>query len=306
MSRFARRARRVGAARSVAVVMFPALLLLAAPPHVSAQIQASPRSSVSQTIDGTTITVDYSRPSARARELFGTLVPWNGVWTPGANWATTLDVDRGIRLNGVEVPAGTYSVWAIPRPERFTLTLNEEAELFHVTKPDSAEEGQIHVSAVPEAVDHVEMLTWSFPFVRGDAATLQLAWGETAIPLDVVVQPSEPVVLEPEERELYVGTYDVRFVEGMGLPAEAELVVFEEEGRLRARLPFPIHPDDELAWDLVPAGGGRFNAGLYRGDELFNVELGVNLDFDLGEDRATAVRFSLPDGMVWGEGERSG
>jgi len=288
----------------------PALLILAAAlcaaPPVSAQIQASPRSSVSQTIDGTTITVAYSRPSARGRELFGALVPWDGVWTPGANWATTLDVDRGIRLNGTRVPAGTYSVWALPRPQRFTITLNEEPELFHVAKPDSAGEGQIHISAEPEEIEHVEMLTWSFPFVRGDAATLRLAWGGTAVPLEIVVQPSRPIALEPEERELYVGTYDIRFLEGLGLPAEAELVVFEEDGRLRGRLPFPLHADDELAWDLVPAGGGRFNAGLYRGDELFNVEQGVNLDFDLGGDRATAVRFSLPDGTVWGEGERSG
>ena len=170
------------------IVSLAALVVATAAP-ASGQIRGSEHGLVAQTVDGTTLTVEYHRPSARGRELFGALMPWNVVWTPGANWATTLDVDNDIRVNGVEVPAGKYSVWAIPRPDRFTISFNSNPEIFHFFKPDSTSE-QIHVSAEPEALPHVEMLTWSFPVVRGDAAVLQMQWGTTAVGLDIVVPPS--------------------------------------------------------------------------------------------------------------------
>lgn len=281
------------------------LLLLTSLPvqAVRAQIQASPRAGISTVIDGTTLEVDYYRPSARGRTLFGDLVPWDATWTPGANWATVLRVDRDVRLNGVEVPAGEYSMWMIPHPDAFTLSLDPEPRHFHAMKPDSTED-QIHIAAEPRETAHTEMLTWRIPSQRGSGAVLEFAWGETAVPFDVVVQPTEPPTMESWEREMYTGTYAMTFAQGFGLPETAELVIFEEEGRLRGRLPFPLHPDDELVWDLVPAGGTLFNPGLYRGDTLFTIELGVNVDFDLAEleDRATAIRFSTPTGLVWAQG----
>lgn len=289
----------------------PTILFLAMAPvavaarPVDAQIQASEHAVVAQTIDGTTITLEYSRPVARGRALFGELVPWGVVWTPGANWATILDTDSDIRLNGVEVPAGRYSVWAIPRPDRFTITLNPEDSIFHFVKPDSTAE-QIHVSAETEEGPHAEMLTWSFPMVRGDGAVLRFQWGTTVVPLDVIVPPSQPLAMDAEARALYVGSYEMKFMEGIGWPATGTLEVFEEDGALRGRLPFPIHPNDELEFDLVPAGGGRFNPGLYRGDQLFTIEMGANFDFDVGPDRATAVRILGPQGTVFAQGERSG
>ncbi len=273
----------------------------------SAQIQASERGVTSQTIDGTTITLDYSRPVARGRTLFGALVPWNGVWLPGANWATTLEVNKDIRLNGVPVPAGTYSVWAIPRPDRFTITLNSNTHLFHFQKPDSTSE-QIHISAEVEEAPHAEMLTWSFPAVSGDAGTLQFQWGTTAVAMQVLVEPSQSVTVEEERSASLVGEYDLEFNQALGWPAEGRIRVFAEDGHLRAQLPFPIHADDEVWIDLIPAGGNRFNPGLYRGDVLFNIEIGVIFEFtmDMDTDRATALSMRGPEGTLFAEGERAG
>ena len=59
-------------------------------------------------IDGTKITMEYSRPRARGRNpLFGTrAVRWDEVWTPGANWATTFETTKDMTLNGRRVPKG--------------------------------------------------------------------------------------------------------------------------------------------------------------------------------------------------------
>ena len=66
------------------------------------------------------------------------MVPYDIVWTPGANWATTLEADRPVRINGVDVAAGAYSVWMTPREGSWTMTLNAETEFFHFQKPDPA------------------------------------------------------------------------------------------------------------------------------------------------------------------------
>ena len=85
--------------RIYSLVVF-SLLALAAP--VEAQIQASPLSSTSTVIDGTSLDVTYSRPSVRGRTIWGEVVPWGGRWTPGANWATVIEVDRDVLINGTQ------------------------------------------------------------------------------------------------------------------------------------------------------------------------------------------------------------
>lgn len=281
------------------------LLSLGTPRTAQAQMRASEAASVSQTVDGTTITLTYSRPAARGRQLFGDVVPYGVVWTPGANWATTFAADRDVRLNGVDVPAGEYSVWMIPRDGAWTLTLNPEARLFHFQKPDSAAD-QIHVAVQPERASHVEILTWSFPAIAGDGALLAMNWGETRVPVNVVVQPTRPVTLTAEDRARYIGSYQLSIMEGIGWPVSAELEVFEAGDMLRGRMPFAFHPGDELVFDMVPAGQDRFSPGLYRDGKLFNVEPGGTFEFDLESDRAAHVRIRGAEGTVFGEGPRSG
>ncbi len=88
-------------------VSLMALTVLAADAH--AQIRASERGTVTQTVDGTTIKIDYSRPQARGRDdLYGGEIHWGEVWTPGANWATTIGVDHDVTINGHELPTGVY------------------------------------------------------------------------------------------------------------------------------------------------------------------------------------------------------
>ena len=71
-------------------------------------------------------------PVARGRDnLFGGVVHWGEMWTPGANWATTLEVDREIDLEGHSVPAGEYSVWMQPGPQGWTVFLNSDVRLYH-------------------------------------------------------------------------------------------------------------------------------------------------------------------------------
>src|SRR6478672_10516615 len=79
---------------------------------MDAQLLASEPAEVTQTVDGTRITVSYSRPRARGRTgLFGTRIRDGEIWTAGANAATTLAVSKDVTINGQPVPKGKYSVW---------------------------------------------------------------------------------------------------------------------------------------------------------------------------------------------------
>jgi hypothetical protein len=174
-----------------AIAAFTVAITIAAP-RARAQIRPSELGSVSQTVDGTKITIEYSRPQARGRSpLFGTrIVPWNESWTPGANWATTFDASKELKLNGVRVPKGTYSVWMTPRATGdWTMALDPRARMFHTEHADSTPQQirfPVHVMQEPT----MDVLTWWFPEVRPDGALLVMQWGTYRASVNVIVQPS--------------------------------------------------------------------------------------------------------------------
>lgn len=86
----------------------------------------SPRDTVQAQVRGARITIDYSRPAKRGRLVFGGLVPWNEVWRTGANVATHFSTDRMLDIGGTRVPAGTYTLFTIPRTDGWTLIVNRQ------------------------------------------------------------------------------------------------------------------------------------------------------------------------------------
>lgn len=91
--------------------------------------ELSGRGSAEATVHGAEITVDYGRPLKRGREIFGGLVPWNEVWRTGANRATHFTTSSALRAGGTLVPPGTYTLFTIPRPDGWTLLVNERTDI---------------------------------------------------------------------------------------------------------------------------------------------------------------------------------
>ncbi len=164
-----------------------AALSLAACALGCAQAQQTPRRSqraaVMQMIGTTRVEITYSRPVARGRALFGELVPWGRVWNPGADTATAITVSAPILVNGSRLPAGSYSLWAIPGEQEWTLIFSRAHPVWHV--PYREGQDALRVRAVPERGAHMETLTFYFPVVDGLRATLRLHWGEVVVPLEI-------------------------------------------------------------------------------------------------------------------------
>jgi hypothetical protein len=138
---------------------------------------------VTQRMGSTEMTIVYNRPVARGRELFGALVPWDSIWNPGADEATRIEVNESISIEGQTLPAGRYSIWAIPQRDEWTLIFSRAWEVQH--RPYREGNEVLRVRVRPRRAEHVESLAFYFPVADVDSAVLALHWGETIIPISI-------------------------------------------------------------------------------------------------------------------------
>ena len=147
----------------------------------------SQRGSVTQTVAFTNIVVEYGRPVARGRVLFGEsgVVKWDHIWHPGADSATRVTFSHDVQLEGQALKAGTYSMWLIPRAhEPWTLILNSAWRVFHTPYPGETHDA-LRVNVAPERGGHMETLAIYFPLVLRDSAVMRVHWGETMLPIRI-------------------------------------------------------------------------------------------------------------------------
>lgn len=151
----------------------------------AAKPKPSQRGSVSQQINQTRITVDYSRPVARGRELFGKLVPYGRIWCPGADDATTIEVSTDLTVNGEPLPQGKYSIWAEPNPDKWVVIFNRAHAVWHTRYP--AGQDALRIDVTPGTSSHMETLAFYFPVVDGRKGELVLHWGTVTVPMAIEV-----------------------------------------------------------------------------------------------------------------------
>src|SRR6202047_2047766 len=85
--------------------------------------------------DGATVTVDYSSPRAKGRKIFGGLVPYGEVWRLGANEATTFVVSTSVTVGSTKVPAGSYTLFAVPNADKWSLVISKKTGEWGVPYP---------------------------------------------------------------------------------------------------------------------------------------------------------------------------
>lgn len=150
------------------------------------QVRKSQAAAVSQRVANTEVTITYSRPVARGRELFGGIVPYGVVWNPGADQATAIVLSRHVQVNGQALPAGKYSLWVIPRAGRWTVIFSRAADVYHTPYPGESQD-VLRLEVPVEQGPHSEVLTFDFSRVEGKETILQLRWGTVVVPMAIVV-----------------------------------------------------------------------------------------------------------------------
>lgn len=136
----------------------------------------SPREAYRVSVAGANVWVDYSRPHARGRPIWGALVPWNQVWRMGANEAAHMSTDRALRIGDVAVEPGTYTLFLEPSPTGWQLIINRATNISGLER-DPAQDVGATAMTVEQASSHAEQFTIEVQ-QQQDGARLQVRWAD--------------------------------------------------------------------------------------------------------------------------------
>jgi len=158
----------------------------------------SPACTIKQRIGLTDIEVVYSRPSVKGRNIFGGIVPYGQVWRTGANQATRITFSTDVKLDGNDVPAGTYALFTIPGEDEWTVILSKNASQFGAFQYD-AKDDLVRFKVVPVPIDFsLETFTIEFNHLRDESALMNLAWDKTVVPIPIKIELTSKLVPQIE------------------------------------------------------------------------------------------------------------
>jgi len=266
-----------------------------------AQGRLSEKAVVAQTVASTAITVEYYRPVARGRTPIGErgVVKWDEHWTPGANWATTIDVDHDVKVEGQPLPKGRYSIWTRPGRDTWTVSFHRRWHVFHMARPDSTDE-QLHVSVRPDSGAWTEILTFDFPELAAGATTLRLRWGTTSLPIHLgIIAPPLTMLASRAERARYAGRYDLEILPIAATTSRRLLVdIADVSDTLRWR--DASGPESQRRdFVLSPAGPeDQLTRARRAPDGQYWTESGILIVFAMSQGRAEGFEVHLDDGTV--------
>lgn len=179
-----------------------ALLMLIAFAPASAQIKtpaASPGCKVSQDVGLIKVDVEYSRPSAKGRKIFGDLVPFGDMWRTGANASTKVTFSDEAMAGGIKLPKGTYAFYTIPGEKEWTIIFYKNTTFWGAPEPkDFKEEDVAARFSVPVMAisDRVESFSMNFDNIKNNGADLVLSWENTKVVVPITVDTDAKVVAD--------------------------------------------------------------------------------------------------------------
>jgi hypothetical protein len=188
------------------------------PPFVP---RPSQKAAVMQKIGVTEITITYSRPGVKGRTIWGDplpeqaatkgeatlddqnvrpkgapIVPWGHAWRTGANEATQFVVTDDVWINGLRLPAGSYSLHTIPTKDEWTIIFNSEANQWGSFKYDPAKD-TLRVKVKPEWGEHSkEWLEYWIDPINDTSAQVNIRWEKVRVPFTVEVKDVTALALQ--------------------------------------------------------------------------------------------------------------
>jgi len=149
---------------------------------------ASPKGMFTQTVGLTDIEVEYSRPSAKGRVVFGDVVPYNKMWRTGANANSSIQFSSDVKLNGQSILKGKYAIFTIPNPNEWTIVFYKTYNHRGLPQPfiDSMVALKLNVASI-KLQNHIETFTMQMDSIELHQANLNLLWENTSIVLKIEV-----------------------------------------------------------------------------------------------------------------------
>ncbi|MES2412145.1 MAG: DUF2911 domain-containing protein [Bacteroidota bacterium] len=139
--------------------------------------QPSPKAVLTQTVGLTEVIVDYSRPSAKGRIIFGDLVPFGKLWRTGANANTTVSFSEDVVINGTTLKKGKYALFTTPKADMWEVVFYADTDNWGTPENWDVNKVAVLVNVDPIALNHhVESFTVSIGNLANDSATIDISW----------------------------------------------------------------------------------------------------------------------------------
>jgi Protein of unknown function (DUF2911)/Tetratricopeptide repeat len=163
--------------------------------------RASQHAMVAQRIGLTDITINYHRPLANGRQIWGKVVPYGQVWRAGANENTTITFTDPVTIEGQALDKGTYGLHMIPGESEWTVIFSKDAAAWgsFSYKQDS---DALRVTVKPQAAELHDALAYDFDDVKPDSTTVTMRWDKVVVPFKVQVKVND-IVTANIHRQLY-------------------------------------------------------------------------------------------------------
>ena len=203
---------RLSATR-LASVLFQALISLSlfSQGPVTLPRVPSPAATVSQKIGISTISISYSRPSVKGREIWGALVPygWNkqlifgagndAPWRAGANENTVLHLSDDATVEGHHVPAGDYGLFFIINKDNSgEVVLSKDYTSWGSFWYDSNLD-EMREKIMVRDNNPTELLTYEFINLTKTSAELVLNWEKKQFPVKIEFAVDDIVLANAKE-----------------------------------------------------------------------------------------------------------
>jgi hypothetical protein len=228
---------------------------------------ASPDQALKQQVGFTELEIKYSRPSARGRVVFGELVPFNEIWRTGAHDATTIAFSDSVKINGINIPADTFSLFSIPGKTEWTIILNKVAEM-HGTSDYSADQDKVRFKVKAEKTTRFyETFAIELNDITNNGAFIYLLWENTQVKFPILTYADQRVMTEIAER------INVKKEEKAGLYYQSSLYFFNNQ------------KDINQAYEWIKVANGKAQEASY-------LQLQAKIEAALGQNETALATLS--------------
>jgi len=166
----------------------------------------SPEATVIQFVGVTEVKIDYSSPGVKGRKIWGELVPFGEIWRTGANEATTITFSDAIKINGNELPAGTYGIHTIPNENEWEFIFSKDTKVDGRSNYDKEKE-VLRVKAKPEEHHFMERMTFLFTDVTDNSVSINLLWDKLKVSFKIETNTQELFISKAREQLSWSPTF---------------------------------------------------------------------------------------------------
>jgi hypothetical protein len=145
---------------------------------------------LTQRIGVTDITINYHRPLANSRQIWGKVVPYGQVWRAGANENTIITFSDPVTIEGQPIEKGTYGLHMIPGENQWTVIFSKNSTSWG-SFTYKQEEDALRVNVKPQTAELHDALTYDFDEVKPDSTVVTMRWDKVAVPFKVAVKVND-------------------------------------------------------------------------------------------------------------------